>query len=544
MEPGADVAGRVVQGRVVRRLGALLTAVLSAVTVGAGVVITDGATASAAAAVAPVPASATAGAPGLLPAGWLRTSGWRIVADSGSAPGAAVQIRAANWFGLETSNCAPHGLWSTSMGAALDQIRGFGFNALRVPYANQCLEPAATTSSIDLAKNPTLRGKKPIAVLDALVAEAGRRGVKVILDRHRPDTGGQSELWYTSRYSEQRWIADWQMLARRYATDPTVIGADLHNEPHGAACWGCGDRGRDWAAAATRAGNAVLAVNPRWLILVEGVEAAADGSRSWWGGNLRDATTRPITLAVPGRLVYSPHDYPRSIYPQAWFSAPNYPANLPAVWDRNWGSLARTGRAPVLLGEFGTKLGDLSDQKWLASLVSYLRSTGISYAYWSYNPNSGDTGGLVKDDWRTPETAKLTALRPILGPAPVTQPPVTQPPLPKPTAPVAPVPAPAPPASAGPTVGWQLQSSWQSGYVAQLTVSSATPRTGWRISWPDRSATSVVNAWGMTCAQAAGVVTCTGADWARTLTPGQQQHVGLQVATSGAASVRPVLTVR
>ncbi|MEH3089990.1 MAG: hypothetical protein PGN24_10475 [Microbacterium arborescens] len=46
-----------------------------------------------------------------------------------------------------------------------------------------------------------------------------------------------------------------------------------------------------------------------------------------------------------------------------------------------------------MLGEFGTKLETASDRKWLSTLVSYLSRTGMSYAYWSYNPNSGDTGG-------------------------------------------------------------------------------------------------------------------------------------------------------
>ncbi|MEH3089991.1 MAG: cellulase family glycosylhydrolase [Microbacterium arborescens] len=55
------------------------------------------------------------------------------------------------------------------------------------------------------------------------------------------------------------------MLAARYKNEPAVIGVDLHNEPHGSACWNCGDAARDWRAAATRAGNAVLAVNPRLL---------------------------------------------------------------------------------------------------------------------------------------------------------------------------------------------------------------------------------------------------------------------------------------
>ncbi len=115
------------------------------------------------------------------------------------------------------------------------------------------------------------------------------------------------------------------------------------------------------------------------------------------------------------QLVYSPHDYPASIYPQTWFSAPNYPANLPSVWDAHFGYLQKQNVAPVLLGEFGTKLETASDRSWLAAMVKYLNTTEMSFAYWSFNPNSGDTGGLVQDDWTTPQTAKLAALKPLLG---------------------------------------------------------------------------------------------------------------------------------
>ncbi len=38
----------------------------------------------------------------------------------------------------------------------------------------------------------------------------------------------------------------------------------------------------------------------------------------------------------------------------------------------------------------------------------------MSFAYWSWNPNSGDTGGLVADDWSSPEQDKLDALAPLL----------------------------------------------------------------------------------------------------------------------------------
>jgi len=470
--------------------------------------------------------------------GWLHTRGSSILDPSDHV----VTIRAVNWFGLETTNCAPHGLWTLSMGSALDQVRSFGFNAIRLPYANQCLDAGATTSAIDFNQNPTLRGKSPLQVMDAVIAEAGKRGLMTVLDQHRPDTGSQSELWYTSQYSEARWISDWRMLAARYANNQTVIGADLHNEPHGSACWGCGDPSRDWAAAATRAGNAVLAANPHLLVLVEGVERQGDGTSTWWGGGLADARAHPIHLASAGHLVYSPHDYPASIYAQSWFSVANYPANLPGVWDRNWGYLANSRATPVLLGEFGTRLATTSDKQWLTTLVSYLRRTGISFAYWSYNPDSGDTGGLIADDWRTPETAKLTALRAILG-APV--------PVPTPAPQPKPVPQPQPVAThpGGPvTVTWQLQSSWQNsptsyGYVAQIVVRAPAAHGSWTVSWPDTGARSVANAWGMACQIGKGRVSCSGADWAKTLIPGQPVNVGLQVAAVQAGPAHPALTV-
>ena len=475
--------------------------------------------------------------------GWLHTSGSKIEDSSNRV----VTIRAVSWFGMETSNCAPHGLWTISLDTALAQIRSFGFNAIRLPYANQCLNAGATTSGIDFNQNPQLAGKSPIQVMDAVVNAAGAHGLKIILDQHRPDTGAQSELWYTPQYPESRWLSDWRMLATRYKNNSVVIGADLHNEPHGSACWGCGNPAVDWRAAATRGGNAVLAADPHLLILVEGIDHESDGTSTWWGGGLLDARAQPVVLSTPGHLVYSPHDYPASIYAQSWFSAPNYPANLPGVWDHNWGFLAESGTAPVLLGEFGTKLQTTSDKQWLATLVSYLQRTGMSFAYWDYNPNSGDTGGLVADDWRTPETAKLAALKPILGagtPAPAPIP--TPTPTPKPT----PSPTPAPPTttSGSLSAGWQLQSSWQSGpaaygYVAQIVVKSTATHTGWTLSWPDPGAKDVANSWGMTCHVGGGRISCSGVGWGAALAANQPVTVGLQVDDSAAAPAHPALTI-
>jgi len=343
------------------------------------------------------------------PANRLRIAGNKIVDDKG----APVRLTGVNWFGLETDTFAPHGLWQRSMDGMLDQIVAAGFNVLRVPFSSRLFDPGAAPTGIDAALNPDLVGKSGPEVLDALIAKASARGLRIILDRHRPDAVAQSPLWYTAAYSEQRWIADWVMLAQRYRANPMVVAFDLHNEPHAEATWGSGDAATDWRLAAQRAGNAILAAHPEILIIVEGVEVVA-GNYYWWGGNLRGVAAAPVQLDLPDHVIYSPHEYPASLYAQPWFSDPAYPANLPAVWDATWGSVAAT--APVLIGEFGSKLETESDRAWIGKLAGYIQAKGLSFTYWSLNPNSGDTGGILLDDWRTLDARKLGYLSPILAP--------------------------------------------------------------------------------------------------------------------------------
>ncbi|MBI3286624.1 MAG: cellulase family glycosylhydrolase, partial [Chloroflexi bacterium] len=337
---------------------------------------------------------------------YLHAEGSRIV-DSHDRE---VRLTGVNWFGLETPNYAPHGLWTRNWEGMLDQIKTLGFNTLRIPFSNQLFDPGSVPNSINFDLNPDLKGLSGLEILDKLIQGAGARGLKVILDRHRPDSGSQSDLWYTDRYSKARWIADWQMLARRYLGDDTVIGADLHNEPHGRATWGSGDPATDWRWAAERAGNAILEVNPNWLIIVQGVDQYR-GHWYWWGGNLRGVAEHPVRLSQPQQLVYSTHDYGPGVYPQPWFSAPDFPHNLPGIWDQTWGYIRRQGIAPVLVGEFGGRsvYGD-AEGVWQRSLVSYLREGGFSYVYWSLNPNSGDTGGILLDDWYSVQPDKQALL--------------------------------------------------------------------------------------------------------------------------------------
>jgi aryl-phospho-beta-D-glucosidase BglC (GH1 family) len=354
-------------------------------------------------------------------ADFFHTDGNQIVDVNGNP----VRIAAVSWFGFETTTYVVDGLWARNYKDMMNQMVQLGFNTIRIPYSEDIFNPAKVPNSINYSLNPDLEGLSSLQILDKIVAYAGQIGLRIILDEHSAMAGdaANEQLWYipgSTVYTQQAWINDWVALAERYAGNPTVIGADLHNEPHGIATWGDGNPATDWRMAAELAGNAILAVNPNWLIIVEGIQTY-DGQSDWWGGNLMGVAQYPVVLNVANRVVYSPHDYPASVSSQPWFSAANYPNNLPAIWTQFWGYIYRDDIAPVWLGEFGSELQTTSDQEWYQQITAYLANTtgapagglGMSWSWWSWNPNSGDTGGILEDDWTTVNENKMQGLIPL-----------------------------------------------------------------------------------------------------------------------------------
>jgi endoglucanase len=186
-----------------------------------------------------------------------------------ASSGCRVSLTGVNWFGFETGTFAPHGLWARNWQDMLKQIVHTGFNTIRMPYTNQLFDPTSIPNGINYQLNPDLKGLQGLALMDRIIQGARNDGLKVILDRHDPTADQRPSLWYTDHMSEARWIQDWVMLAKHYKGNNTVIGADLDNEPHSPATWGDGNPSTDWHMAAEKAGNAVLAANPQWLIIVE-----------------------------------------------------------------------------------------------------------------------------------------------------------------------------------------------------------------------------------------------------------------------------------
>lgn len=342
----------------------------------------------------------------------LRTRGRDIVDSSGKI----VKLISVNWYGGSDVNFVPSGLDKQPRGEIAGLIRDLGFNSVRLPYSDEMvnknppIDPsflAANLDLVDTGSNVTTALDVFAAVVESLTAT----GLMVIVNDHitqatwccgaNPCDGGWANDWLGGRWfcrigqSQAQWIANWETVMRPFAQNELVIGADLRNEVRG--LWGTMHWDR-WANAAEVASERLLALNPHWLMIVEGISSAND---------LTSVRTRPIQLSVPDRVVYSAHVY----WWSGWgslrpFAFRTYESFAATMWA-NWAYLVGENLAPVWVGEMGTpdepSQGDLN---YWTHLIRFLREVDTGWGYWAINPrkpagNESDRYGLVREDWKT-----------------------------------------------------------------------------------------------------------------------------------------------
>jgi endoglucanase len=342
--------------------------------------------------------------------------------------GKVVSMHGVNWFGFETQDSIVHGLWARSYQDMVKQMKELGFNAVRLPFCPKTLTTPDISGGVRYDLNPDLQGKTPLQAMDRIIAEFANNGFYILLDHHRPDCNAISQMPNIPGYSLDDWVRDLMFVTTRYKDVKNVIGIDLKNEPHSdwgtGAFWGTGKVENDWKLAAERAGAAVHAANPKVLVFVEGVSdnngscQTPDGH--WWGGNIEPIECFPIDEnKIPrNKLVLSPHIYGPDVADQAYFAdSAGFPNNMPRIWENQMGRFMST--YPVVLGEFGGKFMG-KDQVWQTHFVDWLKCKNTkNFFYWSWNPNSGDTGGILKDDWISVNTEKYQNLKRLWDGSPV-----------------------------------------------------------------------------------------------------------------------------
>ncbi|GAB3460729.1 glycoside hydrolase family 5 protein [Actinophytocola sediminis] len=391
--------------------------------------------AAAAGTAAPAPADGDLAAP-------LSTRGRYIV----DAHGDRFKLRSANWHGAsgtwtgsgdiadpanhhagELAFQTPLGLDRASIDAIIDGFADLGLNSVRLPFSNAMIHD--TRPVPDLPANPGLAGKTPLQVYDAVVDRLTVRGFAVILNNHTTTSRwccglDGNERWNTSQ-SESQWQDDWLFMARRYAANKRVVGADLYNEVRRNALddpnWGWGND-TDWQRASQRVGDRILTeANPDLLIIVEGINWTGLPVDGFPHGRptLEPVRTLSHTLVDSGKLVYAAHFY--------GYTGPNHSgaSGIGETTDPRYQDLSpqelrdvlyrqafyvteETGRhftAPLWISEFGVGGHGNTDAKsraWFETFVDYLAETDADFAYWPavgfHTGGSGDGWSLLSWD--------------------------------------------------------------------------------------------------------------------------------------------------
>lgn len=354
------------------------------------------------------------------------------------------RLTGVNWFGFETEKYIAHGLWSRDYKSMIQQMKDLGFNCIRIPWCNDMLDKYPGDAiqvnawgddpyTGERGLNLDLEGLTSLEVLEKIIAEAERQGMRIILDNHSrmPDAYKEETLWYTPTFTEDQWIADWVFMINKFKMYKNVIAADINNEPHGGyivpglkppATWGFDleEYGiTDWRGAAIRCSEAILAENPDMIVVIQGVQDY-EGSNYWWGSNHAGLRDHPITTLPADKVLYSVHEYGPTVHPQDWFEDPTFPANLPDVWNDRFWFIRDQNIGDVYIGEIGLKEEMAADPTsipyiWFTEFMKFAGDK-VHFTYWSWNPNSGDTGGILKDDWLTVEPNKYNLVKPYLEP--------------------------------------------------------------------------------------------------------------------------------
>ncbi|KDO21813.1 hypothetical protein SPRG_12630 [Saprolegnia parasitica CBS 223.65] len=381
-----------------------------------------------------------------------------------------ISIKGINWFGMETINNIPFGLWTNDQnGTTLYEITAFlsrnRFNSVRLPLSVQSLlrNTPPTAAMVHQDANAALNLTSYVSTIGSIVQALGSRGISVLLDMHNLNATEKGDAWYGNSTTSDEFLRAIDVLTSSFchASYYNIIGVDLKNEPYGTT-WG--DNGpKDFRTGAATIANRMLHACSNWLAFVEGNAAKHNitvaGQTSyffdWWGGGLREAGKFPLQLAVAQKLVYSPHYYSPSVYPQSYLvnggkrdgdvlvGYTEYDdATLTDVVnqsaDEMFGYLRHVQDGALVLGEFGGLFTldaheKKTTQRVTQNVLRMLKTPGYAGGYmWSLNPESGYeynpssvqgswTEGLLEKDWVHVNMQYLHALK-IMDEMPHVQP--------------------------------------------------------------------------------------------------------------------------
>lgn len=373
----------------------------------------------------------------------MTTQGDKIVNSSGEE----IALKGVNWFGFNNGATMVDGLWSpgglsSDFATVVYRMQLLGFNAVRLPISFKDLynlaprnlvfeyaipsisqiQASVTNPSVSIVSSQTIP-----PMLSPVVRTAGKtneylpndstlnrflwtvnffakNGFYVLIGNHLKED-------QTVLEDRKKWVSQWKDLVAKISQDPVSknrLMIDILNEPD--------EKGIRWETLTElyiAVMDAVYPINSGVLFFVEGT-GQTDMGANWGDGfatNTNVNSAKPffdalITKPYLNQVVISPHVYPPSV------SGSRFNDKGAALYKRlndSFGYLIEPGycvgsckKFPVAIGEFGSRFTNPEDVQFMEDFALYLNDHAIkNWFYWSWNPNSSDTGGLVEDNWTT-----------------------------------------------------------------------------------------------------------------------------------------------
>mmetsp|Transcript_65718 Transcript_65718/g.137377 ORF Transcript_65718/g.137377 Transcript_65718/m.137377 type:complete len:630 (+) Transcript_65718:81-1970(+) len=407
----------------------------------------------------------------------LSANGSRIV----DANGSRVRFHGVSWGGFHIVN-APGGLNVAPLESLAKMVRRLKFNVVRLTVSVHAILLNPPVEERRVAANPRLFHAKALDVLDATIRALDDEGVMVWLDMHMLDSDwccNQNDgngLWFNDNFSEDDYRQALVDLAKRYKTQKNVVGLGLKNEPRQVCStrangqqvkltdwlaleakyegkekdvttfvegnhsedfaemveetsnndeclwpsWASGEERLRYRDFLNRAGPAVLAESPHWLLGVNGL---------FYGQYLDEVLQEPLDLPKTN-VVFEAHEY--KWYTQSSLLNESMPFDkaLKAYGDnlnKNWGYLSKGDHAPIFVSEFGmshTWENEEDSRRWFQLFHEYAVGDvspaaeigGLDWAYWQLSGvQAGGTGrregedetfGVLNRCWTAPWNSK------------------------------------------------------------------------------------------------------------------------------------------
>jgi endoglucanase len=267
-------------------------------------------------------------------------------------------------------------------------LKSLGMNTVRLPFNYRQFESD---------QRPFEYSEQGFARLSQAVEWCKAQGLYAILDLHavpgwqnpdwHSDNSSRHALFWQSAHYQDRFVALWEELARRFKGNATVAGYNVMNEPVTGA-----PRGRflnnnyrsNWAplnAIYRRVVGAIRKIDPEHIIFLE--------------GDLYSTRFSELDAPFADNLVYSSHNYNAG-----GFGPGAYPGNIGGeawdaqkhaqLFDQQEGTrFAREHQVPLWIGEFGSvyngKESEIPDRvRSLDDQIAVFEQGGAHWTAWTY----------------------------------------------------------------------------------------------------------------------------------------------------------------